>query len=188
MVLVLLVVLPLLPEIVVLGASAIADLSGCRVDAPPPDAAIDSQVPPDPSAVARHFVPTPRSASGSPGTVCAIGRPVSRVISLALKAGSFVGVTFGSGLVAVWLTLCYVSITRGWTHLLSRLTLALFVSLIFAIVPYLGPMMSIAHLENPRCQPNDAGIGTCVMYGGEVGSIVHYNVTLALDDALVDRS
>ena len=150
------VVLPLLPEIVVLRASAIADLSGCRVDAPPPDATIDSHVPPDPSATAKGFVPQSESALGSAGKICAIGPlpQVSSIIRLALEAGFFVGVSFGSGVVAVWLALCYISIVQGWTALSSRLTLALFVSLIFAFVPYFGPMMSIEHLRNPSCQPN----------------------------------
>jgi hypothetical protein len=180
-VLLVLVVLPLLPEIVVLSASAIAHLSGCRVDAPPPGATTDSQVHPDPSAVARGFVPTPESPLGAAGKVCAIGPPVVSIIRLALKAGFFVGDKFGSGVVIIWLTLSYVSITRGWAGFLSRLSLAFLVTLIFAIIPYLGPMMSTEHLRNPRCQPNEAGVGPCVMYGGNVGSVVHYNVALSLE-------
>jgi hypothetical protein len=184
-VLLVLVVLPLLPEIAVLNVSAIAELSGCRVDAPPLDSTIDSQIPPDPSTTARGFAPPSGSTVSSPGEICTIGPAVSSIIRLALNAGFFVGDTFGSGVVIIWLALCYVSISRGWRSFLSRLTLAFLVSLIFAIIPYLGPMISVAHLENPRCQPNDAGIGPCTMYGGEVGSIVHYNVALALDDIQV---
>ena len=55
---------------------------------------------------------------------------------------------------------------------------ALFVSLIFAIVPYFGPMIATEHLENPGCQPNEDGVGSCFMYGGEVGSVVHKNLVL----------
>jgi hypothetical protein len=173
--LVVLVVLPLLPEIVVLGASAIADLSGCRVDAPP-STAIDtagglnggSEVPLDPWIIIKGFT----------GKACAIGPPVGSIIRFALNAGFFVGASFGSGFVVIWLVLCYFSITRAWTGFSSRLTLALLVCLIFAVVPYFGPMMSVGHLENPRCQPNEAGVGPCVVYGGEVGSIVHDNVVL----------
>jgi hypothetical protein len=176
-VLLVLVVLPLLPEIMVLSVSAIADLSGCRVDEPPAAAAVatrggpnvSSQVPPDPWIIAK----------GLAGKACAIGPfPVSSTIRLALEAGFLVGVSFGSGAVVIWLALCYVSITRGWTDLLSRLTLAFLVSLIFSFVPYFGPMMSIASLDNPLCQPNEGGVGPCVMYGGDVGRIVHDNVYL----------
>jgi hypothetical protein len=205
-----LVVLPLLPEIVVLGAWAIAYLSGCRLDdattdtggrptggaqvSPNPDAyatmldrrpAIRSpqdaadQAGPGTGTAAKGFAPAPGSAGGEPPRACAIGHPVSSIIRRAMNAGLFVGVSFGSGVVIVWLALCYVAITRGWTHFLSRLTLAFFVSLIFAIVPYFGPMMSIANLENPRCHPNEAGLGPCVMYGGAVGRVVHESIVLS---------
>lgn len=212
--LVVLVVLPLLPEIVVVSVSALANFSGCRVDAPPPDATTDTggrptgyaQVPPNPSAhatmldrrpairspqdaadqagpgagsAAKGFEPISGSADGEPPAACAIGPfAVSGIVRLALKAGFFVGASFSSGLVVVWLALSYVSISRGWTGFLSRLTLAFLVSLIFSFVPYRGPMMSIEHLRNPRCQPNEGGVGYCVIYGGDVGSIVHYNVAL----------
>jgi hypothetical protein len=147
-VLLVLVVLPLIPEIVTLTVSVVAELSGCQV---------------------------------GDETVCAIGPlwSVSHFIRLALNAGFRVGVDFSSGLAVVWLALCYVSITRGWTGLSSRLILAFSVSLLLALVPYLGPMISIGHLENPNCQPNEGGVGPCVIFGGNVGSIVHKNVYLA---------
>jgi hypothetical protein len=173
-VLIVLVVLPLLPELVVLGASAVADLSGCRVNGPPLGTGIDSQVPPDPSAVARGFVPTPGSASGSASTACAIWPHVSSIIRLALNAGSFVGDAFSSGVVIIWLTLCYVVITRAWTGFLARMMLALLVGLIFAVIPYFGIP------ENQICQPDDVGADTCLMYGGDVRSIMHQNVVLGM--------
>jgi hypothetical protein len=180
--LLMLVVLPLLPEIVVLSVSAIANLSGCRVDEPPLDAMIDSQVPPDPSAVARRFVPPSGPVVGPPRRICAIGPlpSVSSIIGSALEAGFLIGVTFGSGVVVVWLALCYVSITLGWVGLLSRLTLAFFVSLLFAVVPYFGPMMSIGYLEKPHCQPDEGGASPCMMYGGDIGGVVHDNFLLGL--------
>jgi hypothetical protein len=202
-VLLVLVVLPLLPEILVLSVSAVANLSGCRVydeaptvnnwrhrtstlATPPPggggDAAgrrsVDTRVPPDPWMVAD--LPATGSDFGAPVKVCAIGPlpPVSSIIRFALNAGFLVGDSFGSGVVIIWLTLCYIAISRGWAGFLSRLLVALVVSLIFAIVPYLGPMMSIEHLENPGCQPNEDGVGPCIIYGGEVGSIVNRNIKL----------
>jgi hypothetical protein len=189
-VLLVLVVLPLLPEFVVLSVSTIANFSGCRVDAPPSSAAIDTAggsdagalVPPDPSAVARGFVPPSRSMVSSPSKVCPIGPMVSSIIRFALEAALLVGVSFGFGVVAVWLALCYVSITRGCSRVLSRLLLAFFISLIFAFVPYLGPMMmmSAGGLENPRCQPNEGGVGPCLMYGGDIGSVAHDSGVLFL--------
>jgi hypothetical protein len=186
-ILLLLVILPLLPEIVVLSASAIADLSGCRVDDAPPITAIDGadsssnadlEVPPDPWMVAKGFTPAPGSAFGASNKACAIGPLVSSVIRLALTAGYFVGVTFGSGAVAAWLAVCYVSISRGWTRLLSRLAIAFFVSLIFSFAPYFGPMLSILRLENPYCEPNEGGVGGCAIYGRAIGSIVNSSVVM----------
>jgi hypothetical protein len=163
-ILLVLVVLPLLPEIVVLSVSAIADLSGCRVDASPP-------VPPDPWMVAKGFAPAPGPALG---TVCTIGPlpPVSSIIRLALNAAFLVGDAFSSGVVIIWLALCYVAITRGWAGFLARLMLALLVCLIFAFIPYFGIP------ESQNCQPNDVGAGSCSIYGGDVRSIGHQNVTL----------
>jgi hypothetical protein len=39
-------------------------------------------------------------------------------------------------------------------------------------------MLSIAHLENPNCHPNEGGVGPCLIYGGNVGSVAHDAVTL----------
>jgi hypothetical protein len=182
-VLLVLVILPLLPEIVVLSVSAIAHLRGCRIDGSEIDTAggqhIALEIPADPEMVPNRFAPAPGSAGGEPPRACAIGPfAVSSIIRVGLKGGFFVGASFSSGVVVVWLALCYVSITRGWTGFLSRLMLAFFVSLIFSFVPYRGPMMSIEHHRNPHCQPNEGGAGYCVIYGGDVGSIVHYNIAL----------
>ena len=130
-------------------------------------------VPPDPWMISKGFELAPRPAFGAPGKPCTIGPLVGSIIRFALTAGLFVGVSFGFGVVAIWLILSFISITRGWTGLLSRLLLGLFVSLIFAFIPYFGPMLSIGHLINPRCQPNEGGVGPCIMYGGDVGGVVH---------------
>jgi len=104
-------------------------------------------------------------------TACATGDVVlSDVIRAALKVGTAVGVIFANGLAAIWLALCYFAIMRGWRYLVSRLGLALIVSLIFAFLPYFGPMLSIGHLVNPRCRPNEGGIPPeCIIYGGDIG-------------------
>lgn len=104
-------------------------------------------------------------------TACATGDVIlSNVIRAALKAGTAVGVVFANGLAAIWLALCYFAIVRGWRHLPGRLGLALIISLIFAFLPYFGPMLSIGHLVNPKCRPNEGGIPPeCIIYGGDIG-------------------
>ena len=215
-VLIVLVVFPLLPEIAILSVSEIADLSGCRVDAPPPDATTDTdsrptgdaQVHPDrgdyatmpdrrpairspqdavdqagPGArsAAKGSTPAPGSAFPPPGTVCLTGSAVSSGIRLALHAAFLVGDALSSGVVIIWLALCYVLISRGWTAFWARLTLALLVCLIFAFIPYFELMMSIGGLENQNCRPDDVAAGPCIiMYGVDVGSIVHQDVLLRL--------
>jgi hypothetical protein len=196
-VLLLLVVLPLLPEIVVLGASAI-DLSGCRVYGAGGRPTGDAQVPPNPGAyatrrpairspedaadqagpgastAAKGFAPAPGPIFGTSGGVCAIGPSVSSIIRLALNAAFLVGDAFSSGVVIIWLALCYVVITRGWTGFLARLTLALLVCLIFAFIPYSDIT------ENLNCEPNDVAAASCIIYGDDVRSIMHQNVILRL--------
>jgi hypothetical protein len=143
-----LVVLPVLPEILVVTTSWIAQLHGCNVE----DKAI-----------------------------CVIG-PVpsaSSIIHAALKAGFLVGAKFLSGVAPLWLALCFVTITKGWSRLASRLALGFSVTLIFALVPYLGPMASIEPLLSPYCQPNEGGVGSCLVYGENIGGVAHENVSLA---------
>ena len=141
-----LVLVPLLPEIVVFLVSAVASVAGCK-----------------------------------PGgeAVCAAG-PVhaSDFIALALLAASWIGIAFGFGLAAIWLALCCLAITRGWRRIPHRVLLAFVVCLLFAVIPYFGPMLSILHLVNPQCVPNEGGVGTCILYGGDVGDTANSVVAL----------
>jgi hypothetical protein len=144
--LLLLVVLPLLPEIVILAATLFAAVIGCHV---------------------------------ASETACAVGpSSVGDIIRVALEAGSLVGSKFGDGWVVAWVALCYVLIVQGWARLSRRLLLGLVVSLIFAFLPYFGPILSIEHLANPKCLPNEGAIGPCTMYGGNIGSVAHDAVRL----------
>lgn len=143
--LLLLVVLPFVPEIVILATSVLARLSGC-------------------------------DASGH--VVCRIGPSAAEIIRNSLEAGSIVGARFGDGLAAVWLTGCCVLVTLGWPRLWIRMLLAFVISLVCAFVPYFGPMLSIDHLINPNCLPNEGGVGPCMIYGGNVGSVAHDAVRL----------
>jgi hypothetical protein len=172
-----LVLLPLLPEIVVLGVSTAAELTGCHFNAPPSNADLEPQVPPDPSAVARGYRPPPPAVQER-SKECALGSLAASAIRLALYMGFYIGYAFGFGLSVVWLAFCYVSITRGWSRGISRLTIGLMVTLIFVFVPYFGPMIATMNLANPYCQPNESGVGPCFIYGEDVGNIVHYNVGL----------
>jgi hypothetical protein len=111
---------------------------------------------------------------------CTIGpSSAGDIIRNALKAGSFVGFRFSDGLAALWLALACFLVSKGWTRLSSRLLLAFIVTLICAFVPYFGPMLSIGYLVNPNCNPNEGGIGPCMIYGGNIDSVAHDTVRLA---------
>jgi len=70
--------------------------------------------------------------------------------------------------VAAWLCLSLTTVSLGWTSTLGRLSLGLAVAFIFAFLPYFGPALAIANLTNDHCRPNEAGVGDCVMFGGYV--------------------
>lgn len=111
--------------------------------------------------------------------ICLIaGVNVSNVISHLLIAGVFIGSGFaGLGLAALWLVICYLVIVRGWAGLVARLVLALSVTVIFALLPYLAPGFAVAPLVNANCQPNEGGVGSCLIFGGDVSS-AHHTVIL----------
>jgi hypothetical protein len=111
---------------------------------------------------------------------CAVGPPsASEIIRIALQTAYFIGNQFANGyVVVVWLMLCFVLTILGWTRLSSHLLLGLVVSLIFAVLPYFGPMLSIGHLENPDCRPNEGIVGRCKIYGGNVDGAAHNVVHL----------
>jgi hypothetical protein len=146
--LLLLVLLPLLPEVLIIAASTYAGAVGCQVDAK---------------------------------ITCAVGPPsASEVIRTALQVANFIGNTFADdNIVLAWLASIYLLIILGWSGLASRLLLALGASLIFAVLPYFGPMLAIGHLANRNCHPNEGGIPPeCKIYGGNVGDAAHDAVRL----------
>jgi hypothetical protein len=139
--LLLLVALPLIPELVIFATSMLAQVLGC----------------------------TPESEA-----VCTIWpSSAAAIIRNALKAGSLLGFRFSDGLAAIWLILCYCLVTLGWSRLRSRVLLAFALSMVCAFVPYFGPMLSIDHLINPKCLPNEGGVGPCIIYGGNIGAVAH---------------
>src|ERR1700752_815546 len=144
----LLLVIPFIPEIVICAAAGAARLVGCQPDQQ---------------------------------DVCLIGSvPVSDIIGLELKVGApFIVASVGSSnkwfvgfFVAVcgWLMICYVALLLGWARLWIRLFLGLVVMLVFAVLPYFGPMLAVGSLTNDNCEPNEGGVGSCVMFGGHVGT------------------
>jgi len=140
------VLIPLVPELVILFTSLLAQIRGCRVQ---------SDVP------------------------CPVGLATAAdVIRHALEAGSFVGYRFSEGIAAAWLVACYVFVTYGWSQRWSRLLLAFAISVLYSFAPYFGPGLSIDHLVNDDCIPNEGFIGPCRVYGGNVGSIAHDTVRL----------
>jgi hypothetical protein len=145
-----LIIVPFLPELAIVATAALARLGGCE----------------------------PAESS-----TCLIATlPVSEVIALALrvKASFIVDHIFDpkyqaawlSALylaIAVWLVVCYLAVIRGWTHLASRLVIGFLVTLIFALLPYVGSMLALADLtDEGYCLPNEGGIGTCRLFGGYI--------------------
>lgn len=145
LVLLLLIVLPFVPELAIYAVTVLAKLKGCEV---------------------------------TDKVVCTISNvPLSDIIAKILKAAVWVADWMGDyGIAVFWLCLCYLTITFGWRRLVSRLLLGLTVTLVFAVLPYFGPLLSIAHLANANCQPNEGGVGPCLMFGGNVGDVAHNTV------------
>jgi len=103
----------------------------------------------------------------------------SSVIRGALQAGSLIAIGFSFGVSALWLALCYLAIVRGWWQRWSRIALALAASVLFAVLPYFGPLLSISPLVNAECHPNEGGIPPwCRIYGGDVGDPAHEAVRI----------
>jgi hypothetical protein len=76
---------------------------------------------------------------------------------------------FYAGVCAL-LCLCLIMACLGWASTRSRLLLGFAVTIAFAILPYFGPMLAIAGLTNDNCRPNDARVGACLMLGGYIGN------------------
>jgi hypothetical protein len=143
-----LVLIPLLPEMLILAVTAYAVAVGCEADA---------------------------------RLACPVGPPsASGVIRSALKAAYTIGSKFADdNIVVAWLVCCFLLIIFSWSKLASRLLLAFGVTLIFAVLPYFGPILAIGPLVNSKCQPNEGGVPPeCKIYGGDVGNAAHDAVRL----------
>ncbi|MCK1395802.1 hypothetical protein [Bradyrhizobium sp. 1] len=109
--------------------------------------------------------------------ICRIaGVNVSDVLSGLVTVTVLIGTVFVLGLAAVWLVACYWVIGRGWVGPAARFCFALSATAIFALLPYLAPVIAVAPLANANCRPNEGG-GSCLIFGGDV-STAHHTVIL----------
>jgi hypothetical protein len=138
--LLLLVAIPLLPEIVIWVVAALAGLVGCQPDQK---------------------------------DACLFGSlSVSNIIDWALWAGG-VDIVKSAAWRAYfylamggWLAVCYVVLIQGWERLRSRLLLGSAVALVFALLPFWGPLLAIKMFASERlCKPESTG---CMLFGGKV--------------------
>lgn len=146
-----LIIVPFLPEIAIYVAGGLAKLMGCRLDQK---------------------------------DTCLIGSvPVSDIIAGALRVGAGLLVsawTSGSAYfivfcasIALWILICFFALTMGWSRTRSRLLLGLAVALVFAVLPYFGPLLAIGNFLNENCKANEGGVGPCTIFGGHVGPPAH---------------
>jgi len=138
-VLLLLLIIPSLPEIAILVAAALAGIMGCELDQK--DACLIGSLP-----VSDIIAFALQAGAG----VVITGMRISHLWLIAFYV-AIVG----------WLMVSYIALILGWAHTFSRLLLGFVVALFFAFVPYFGPMMAVSHLANNNCRPDDGGTRPC---------------------------
>jgi hypothetical protein len=146
-VLLLLLIIPSLPEIAILVTSALAKIMGCEPGQR--DACLIGSLP------ASDIIAFALQAGAG---VVITGVRMSQAWLVAFYV-AIIGCLIAS----------YVALILGWARTLNRLLLGLVVAVFFAFVPYFGPMMAVAHLANPNCRPDDSGTRPCTIFGGYVG-------------------
>jgi hypothetical protein len=138
-VLLLLVAIPLLPEIVICAVAGLAGLMGCRPDK---DACLIG------SLAVSNVIDWALWAGG-----------VDIVKSAAWRAYFYLAI-------GAWLVVCYVVLIQGWERVTSRLLLGSAVALFFALLPFWGPLLAIKMFANEHlCKPENTG---CMLFGGKV--------------------
>jgi hypothetical protein len=139
--LLLLVAIPLLPEIVIIAVAALAFVMGCR---PGQEGAC---------LIGSRAVSDVINWALQAGGVPTVGSATARAY-LYLAIGG-------------WLVVCYVALIQGWKRLRSRLLLGSAVALFLALLPFWGPMLAIKMLANgPYCEPASSPV--CKLFGGPV--------------------
>jgi hypothetical protein len=136
--LLLLVTVPVLPEVVILAVATFSGLMGCLQD---------------------QNVACP---VGSPAAVvnwALWAGGVDIVKSAVWRAYFYLAV-------GAWLVICYVVLILGWARVSSRLVLGSAVALFFALLPFCAPLLAIkTFADNRLCKPESTG---CKLFGEEV--------------------
>lgn len=156
LVLSLLLLILLIPEILIGTGAVLAGIKGCQLDQ---------------------------------NDVCLLaGFPLSQFIAMGLQtgAGLIVAVVRRSDngflafyvAIATWFIACGAAVILGWSTMTARLLLGLGVALVFAVIPYFGPMIAVEALANKNCRPNEGNVGSCVIFGGDVGEAAHDAISL----------
>ena len=148
-VLLLLLIIPSLPEIAILVTSALAKIVGCAPDQR--DVCLIGLLP------ASDIIAFALQAGAG---VVVTGVRMSQAWLVAFYV-AIIGCLIAS----------YVALILGWARTLNRLLLGLVVTLFFAFVPYFGPMTAVAHLENANGRPDDGGTRPCTIFGSYVGDL-----------------
>jgi hypothetical protein len=144
--LLLLMIIPLLPEFVILATGAVSAIMGwdrrglCTFASERLAGIVDSAL-----AVAVSWI----------------------VVAVSQRLAFFIAFCVA---VSVWLCLCLTLVSLGWVSRTSRLLVGLAVTSALALLPYLGPWLALMSVADRNCQTNEYGYGTCVVFGGYISN------------------
>ncbi|UPK39610.1 hypothetical protein IVB18_21730 [Bradyrhizobium sp. 186] len=138
--LLLLLVIPFLPELAICAVAALAYFTGCRVDQESP--CIVSSLP------ASEVIDWALWLGG----VDIVGSAARR---------SYFHLILGA-----WLFVCYVVLIFAWTRLQTRLVIGAAITLVLAVLPYWAPLWTVRMFADERlCKPQSTG---CPLFGKKV--------------------
>ncbi len=119
-----------------------------------------------------------KGCSAADTSPCALG-PLDAgfLIAVMLTLGVWRALGFAFGGVLVWLFACLVAMSHMWRGLFLRLFGAFILTSVASLLPYLAPMMAMDDLRHAGCQPNEGGVGICMLFGTSLGDAPHLAVT-----------
>lgn len=126
--LLLLVIVPLLPEIFIGAIAGLAILAGCT---------------------ARQFPPACKLQSFAVNEVIGWGLSAAGILSSPWSIYFYLGL-------AAWLVFCLVVLNRGWERVVSRLMIGAAITSLFALLPLFGPWFAIDLVADNSCNPQKA--------------------------------
>jgi hypothetical protein len=103
--------------------------------------------------------------------------PLGPLFRLAVPWAEWTGFLMLYGVVFVVGIAC-LALHRITDRMAVRLLGGLAVAFLLGTMPILGPTLAMGGLVHPGCQPNEGGVGPCVMFGEDIGSSVHNLATL----------